>query len=604
MTTDVVLSMKNITLTGGDVPHLRNLNFSLREAEIHAIVGEHGSGKSTFVRFLSGLGGRYEGDLSIFQTPYPSFSPAQSLQCGIGIVHQKVQLVRTLSALENIFIGRYILQANHVINFKRMRRQMEEFLEERAIELDIRKPIASLSSQDRSKVQLLKAMYFNPRIAIFDEISSFFNQDEIELTYRFMQEMVQDNRSVIYISNNMKEIFEFADRVSIIRSGTIIKTEEIAKMDKVRLVDLTYSFASTRDELRKSNVELYNFKKYNEDIIDNLPVGVVILDSEQRLYLANHAAETICSHSPEVPFTLNALFNHIDEEIREQLQSVMAQHLMMTWNEISLPENRFGKLTVFPFKDDNYRFLGTILLLEDISQEINFKTYLLQAERVSSIAELAAGVAHEINNPLSIILNYVELLSRRASDEYSREKLGKIESELNRIHATISSMLSFSHPNDQPREVFDLASLVEETLVLLGHKFKKKHVLLQFDKPNVPIILYGNENQLKQVVINLVVNAFDAVDEAGTIEVVLSTTSNYAEIRVIDNGRGFDSEALSRMFTPFFTTKIDKHNTGLGLTICQHIIESHMGLIDCTREGGRTIFRIRLPLEEGTEDES
>lgn len=593
--------MQNVSLNHSDAASLRQLDFSLNRAEIHALVGEHGSGKSTFVRFLSGLGGKFEGRFEVFNTVYASFSTFQSRACGIGIVHQKIQLVPTLSALENIFLGRYELRGGHVIDFKRMRKDMEQYLSERNITLDIKKPIASISPQDRSKVQLLKAMYFNPKIAVFDEISSGFNQEEIELCYRFMQEMIQDKRSVIYISNNMKEIFEFADRVSIIRAGTIIQTEEIAHMDKVRLVDLTYSFASTRDELRQSNVELFNFKKYNEDIIKNLPVGVIILDSEQRLYLANHASETICSPSFQFPFTLSALLDQLETELQEQIRSIIAQRLIMTWNEIPLSDNRYGKLTVFPFKDDDYRFLGTILLVEDISQEVNFKTYLLQAERVSSIAELAAGVAHEINNPLSIILNYVELLSMKNSDTYSREKLGKIEAELHRIHAIISSMLSFSHPNDQPKEMFDLVALIEDTLLLLMHKFKQKQVAIRFEKPRFAIELYGNENQIKQVLINLMVNSFDAVDEFGTIEldVHVNTISEYAEIQVIDDGKGIDAEALPRIFNPFFTTKHDKHNTGLGLAICQHIIESHMGLIDCSRENERTIFRIRLPLHDG-----
>lgn len=594
-----VLSMQNISLDYGDHATLKNFNFSLEQGEIHALVGEHGSGKSTFVRFLSGLIGKFEGDLQIFGSDYPSFSPAQSQQCGIGIVHQKIQLVSTLSALENIFLGRYLLLPHHVISFKRMRKQIEAYLEEHGIHLDIKQPVGNLSFQDQSKVQLLKTMYFKPRIAVFDEISSSFNQEEIELAYRFMQEMVKEGRSVIYISNNMKEIFEFSNRVSIIKTGSVIQTEQIEKMDKVRLVDLTYSFASTRDELRKSNMELYNFKKYNEDVIRNLPMGVVILDSEQHLYLANRASEEICNHEPNESFTLDTFLNQLDKDMQEQVRSIIEQRLIMTWNEIQLPDNRFGKLTVFPFKDDDYRFLGTILFIEDISQELNFKNYLMQAERVSSIAELAAGVAHEMNNPLSIILNYVELLSRKNTDPYSAEKLKKIESELNRIHTVISSMLSFAHPNEEPHEQFDLVSMIEETLLLLTHKLKLKQVALEFDRPEGAVYIQGNENQLKQVLINLIMNSLDAVHEFGTIG--LGVTSNrsakYTEIRVIDDGPGIDEEVLPRIFNPFFTTKQDKHNTGLGLAICQHIIESHMGLIDCIREKEKTVFRIRLPLE-------
>lgn len=602
MQSEVVLEMHNISLSKGDYASLEQLSFSLEKGEIHALVGEHGSGKSTFVSFLSGLSGKFDGTLEIFGTTYPSFTPKLSQQCNIGIVHQKNQLVPTLSALENIFIGRYVFRPNHVIDFKRMRKQMESYLADRNIQLDLKKPVSNLSSKDQRKVQLLKAMYFDPQIAVFDEISSGFNQEEIELTYKFMQEMVEGHKSVIYISNNMREIFEFSDRVSIIRNGTIIKTEKVAQMDKVRLVDLTYSFASTRDELRRSNVELYNFKKYNEDVIKNLPVGVIILDPDQHLYLANRAAELICDHTGTTHLTIDVFTNQLDKELQEEISSIIAQRMIMTWNELQLPNNRFGKLTVFPFKDDDYRFLGTILLIEDISQEINFKNYLIQTERVSSIAELAAGVAHEMNNPLSIILNYVELLSMKNTDLYAKEKLGKIESELNRIQAVIASMLSFSHPNDQPHEEFDLVRLIEETLLLLTHKFKQKKVEMQFERPLEPIVMYGNENQIKQVIINLVVNSFDAVSDFGIIQiqVIGNLAVDYAEIRVIDNGKGIDEDVIQRIFNPFFTTKYDKHNTGLGLAICQHIIESHMGLIDCFREKDTTIFRIRLPIGKKT----
>jgi two-component system sensor histidine kinase AtoS len=600
MKNEPVLTLKDISVCSHDRLTLSHFSYTLFPGEIHALVGEHGSGKTSFVRLLAGLIHRFQGELRINGRSYPSFTPKQSLQAGIGIVHQNIQLIPPFSALENIFMGRYQYSPRHIIRYRFMKQTLEAYLTDYNIDLDLKTPVESLSKQDRNKVALVRALFFSPTIAIFDEVYAEFNQDEMDLTYRCMNSLVERGGSVIYISSNMKEIFEFAHRVSIIRNGNIIKTESVAQMDKVKLIDLTYSFASTREELRQSNRELYNYKKYNEDIIKNLPVGVAILDDEHQPYLINKAIrEALFWPEHYDPETIQELLACLDEELRQEITKAIDARIIMTWNEVCLRRDHYLKITLFPFRDDAYRFLGTILLIEDISRDYLFKNYLIQTERVSSIAELAAGVAHEINNPLSIILNYIELLAMKNKDHYAEEKLEKIRSEVNRIQGIIASLLSFSHPNDHPHEALDIVQAIEETLILLSHKFKQKKVEATFRKAESTIWIYGNENQLKQVFINLLVNSLEAVDSFGTIGISILENKHdrYVEIQIRDSGPGILPEIRNQIFNPFFTTKREKHNTGLGLSICQHIIEAHQGVIDCPAADA-TVFRIRLPMAQ------
>jgi two-component system sensor histidine kinase AtoS len=402
----------------------------------------------------------------------------------------------------------------------------------------------------------------------------------------------------------MDEIFHLADRVTVLKDGVAVGTQEVKGLDRMKLIRMTYSFVLSRDELEQDNKELFSLKKYNESIVRNLPVGVVILDDSNKLYMLNGPAARLLGTAREEvvnrPIESLSLRSRIPEY--DQIIRCITDQREGRWDEVRLSDGRILKVSTFPFKDEDYRFLGTIVLLEDITKDLFFKDYLMRAGRVASVAELAAGIAHEVNNPLGIILNYTDLLKRRfLVADGGREQLTIIESELHRIKEIIASLLSFSRIEDAHMGPVDLEATLDDVERLIRHKLSEKDV--RFVRRRAPggrgAVIRGNVNSLKQVFINLLLNSVEAVCAGGEIEVETRVNAAPAtvEVKVVDNGCGIPEEIRERIFDPFFSTKAGDKNTGLGLSISQHIIETHQGLLDF-RSGERTEFRVRLPLLE------
>ena len=603
-----ILWMKNIHVSYDTCKALRGVDFDLYPGEIHGLVGEHRAGKSTLVKLLGGAVHKHAGEIIFKGTPIESFTPQSAMQHKIGIIYQDLTILPTLNAVENIFSGRPLTSWWGGVKSRQMRMVAERTFTRLGITLDLTVPLELLSEAEQHMVELARVLTFEPEILIFDEMSSKLTPDEMEVIYRLLVECKQQGRSVIYISHNMDEIFTFADRVTILQHGYKLDTEDVRDLDKIKLMKLTYSFVLSREELEHDNRELYLLKKYNEYIIRNLPEGIIILDPEEQFYLINYAAIRIFGLD-ERDLSHQRLRSIFYQDVTEHADAILAKiqaHEACTWDELEYGSEKILKLHVLPFKDENYKFLGTILIIEDISKERYLQEYLLRAQKIASIAELAAGVAHEINNPLGIIKNYVTLLKAPDSEAERQDNLAKVENELARIVSIIDNLLSFSNLKKLPMKRVNLALVLDDVVELLNHRFKQKQLQIHWTMPPEDVPILGDENRLKQVVINLLMNSIEAVMDHGVIELALDMhgEEGYVEMSVTDNGVGIPEEIQQKIFDPFFSTKAGKKNSGLGLSICQHIIESHQGLITCTSGNTTTTFNIRLPLLEPVEWES
>ncbi len=245
----------------------------------------------------------------------------------------------------------------------------------------------------------------------------------------------------------------------------------------------------------------------------------------------------------------------------------------------------------FPFGDD-----ASVVVYKDVTEEREVARRLFQAEKMAALGQLAGGVAHEINNPLGGILAFAQIMSQDQRPAQDLENLRLIKDAALRAKRIVESLLKFSRmPQEHERGEVDLANVVEDALFLLGSQLKDARVAVE--RRLAPVRVTGNANQLQQVVVNLVVNALQAVGGAGRVTVETGAApGGRVRLAVGDTGPGVPPELAERIFEPFFTTKPEGQGTGLGLSICYRIAEEHGGSIHLDRppEGGAR-FVLDLP---------
>ncbi len=593
-----VISLRNVHVSFESFKALNGIDFDLRKGEIHGLVGEHRAGKSTLVKLLSGAVKKDNGSIILNNKNIDYFTPRSAMQNRIGIVYQDLNIIPSINAVENIFSGQRIVSSLGFLNKKLMKKKAIALLSYLDTKINMDIPLSLLTKQEQQMVEIARALSVDPEILILDEISSRLTPTEMEKIYKLLFELKKKGQSIIYISHNMDEIFRFADRVTILQDGYRKGTEEIKNLDKIKLIKLTYSFVLSRDELEKDNMELYLLKNYNESIIKNIPIGVVILDKERNISMVNLAALKLLEseHSDIIGNGIQELLNLNLREWADEILSEIKEKSDNIWEDLSWPGEKIVTIKVFPLRDNDHIFIGSIMLLEDVSQERYFNDYLLRTEKIASIAELAAGVAHEINTPLSVVINYVDLLKQRLTDGSSLKRLSLIENELNMISEIIGSLLSFTKIKQLPMKKVNIDSIINEVVLLIQHKIMGKNIHLVYAANPVDVYVLGEENRLKQVFINLLKNSIEAVLEGGHITINLNVKEKgWVEISITDDGYGIPSDVIDKIFDPFFSTKAGKKNTGLGLSICQHIIESHQGIITC-HSAEKTTMGIRLPI--------
>jgi signal transduction histidine kinase len=240
---------------------------------------------------------------------------------------------------------------------------------------------------------------------------------------------------------------------------------------------------------------------------------------------------------------------------------------------------------------------------EHLEQKIEEKTrQLIQSEKLASVGQLAAGVAHEINNPLTNILLDAEALQRKNKDEAAKKRAAEIISQTEVVKKIVRNLLEFSRQVEPEMREIHVEELVEKTLSILSHQLRNIHV-----KKNLlpKLKLKGDFNQLQQVLLNIILNAIHAMPKGGTLGIDVKSMDGFAEIRVTDTGEGIPKKHLGKIFDPFFTTKKIGEGTGLGLSIALGIVQRHKGdILVESRVGKGSAFIIRLPAGDGDGQDS
>jgi len=606
------LEFRDVTASHKGTVALDGLSLKAACGGIHAIIGERRAGKSSIVSLLEGNMTLVKGEILINGIPLARTNPKTMIKAGIGIFHQTPNIIPTLSPWENVMAGRLPIG----ISSRHMRSEIEAAIlglsEKWNLHPDLRLPVHRLSRIESTVIELGRALAFDPRVLILDEPSGRFTADEMQVLYSVLAERRSANEVILYAASNVDEVLRIADVLSIMKAGRIVETQPVRSLDREDLVDLAYSFSESREELVSKNVRLLKYKKYNEEVVSNLPLGTIFFDGGGKIYLSNQSAYGILSTSPNValpqpnngevpaehPLTDRELQSGLGNEYFRQVMDSVRSGVPAKWKQWPTAKGRFVDVMVYPFHDNLNQLFGTILVLQDVTEERATRNYLARVERTSSIAQLAAGVVHEVNNPLGIIANYVELLLMRTKDPYAKDRLEIIRNEIQRIHGSMLNLLSFSSVDSSTLVPHDIISVVKESLTLLEYEAERLGIALEADVPPEPVMARMDPARIKQVLINLLLNALDVVGKGGTIVVELRKKANSnALLRVKDTGPGISKERMGSLFTPFLSDRSASGHAGLGLSVCKHITEVHGGRIWCESEPGNTVFFVELPCE-------
>ena len=366
-------------------------------------------------------------------------------------------------------------------------------------------------------------------------------------------------------------------------------------------VALALENAYLYNQARLRALELERLKDYSENIIESLTVGVAVLDKKGKVTGWNRVLEETLSRKKEEIMN-KSLIEVLGPKNYSALFPSDTQKDFRLLSKITLDmppgEKKIFDIAKTPLLDKEMNPYGTVIVFDDITEKISLQQQLLTSEKLASIGLLSAGVAHEINTPLTGISSYVQILQKKLSNSRHSQILEKIEDQTERVARIIKNLLNFARiPSDSSFYQVNIKENLEEIISLIEYKLKTMNINLELNlTPVKPIWAEGE--RLQQVFINIILNAIDAMPKGGTLRIELNKMNNETIIIIEDTGTGIKDQHLPHIFDPFFTTKGSGKGTGLGLSISYAIIQEHEGHITAESESGKgSIFTIYLPMD-------
>jgi len=352
--------------------------------------------------------------------------------------------------------------------------------------------------------------------------------------------------------------------------------------------------------LERKALEYQTLKDFSENMIESIDAGIIAWNLEQRVESWNASMERLYGiASSEAKGKLLAeifspdLLSHLPSA--SEPYRVLSLYKFRLHNAAGMP--LIVNLSTVPLLGKDDQVIGRLLILNDLTERVNLEDQLIQAEKLSSIGVLAAGVAHEVNTPLAVITSQLQMLERQLpSDGPHSRVLERVVKQAFRASEIINNLLNFSRVSGSEHAELDLNKTIQETLVLVEPMLRatKIKVNLHLERDLAPV--YGNAGKLQQVIMNLIMNARDAMPYGGELMVATESFDSTVNVDISDNGVGIPPDHLRKIFDPFFTTKTTSRGTGLGLAVSYGIIREHSGEIHVeSRVGHGTSFRLEFP---------
>jgi PAS domain S-box-containing protein len=382
--------------------------------------------------------------------------------------------------------------------------------------------------------------------------------------------------------------------------GDFLSSDDVELVETIAgYVAIALDNSQLYTSLEQKAVEIARLKDFSENIVESLNVGVLAVDLAGLVESWNTRMEQLfgVARQQAVGEQLSSLLpTELANEIvargdQEQITGIYKQRLQHLGKTLTL------NVSITPLVSKSGERIGRLLLFDDVTQRESMEQQMTQTEKLTSLGLLAAGVAHEVNTPLAVISNYIQMLAKQMPEGDPKQAIiEKIVKQTFRASEIVNNLLNFSRTGAAEVVDIDVNRVVEETLSLVAHPLKTSQiqVVRQFGA-TLPAVR-GSANKLQQVFLNLFLNARDAMPGGGMLEVRTAAHNGSVEVEIADTGAGIAREHIHRIFDPFFTTKATGRGTGLGLSVSYGIIKEHSGKIDVRSTPGKgTSFHVEFP---------
>ncbi|MFH0879632.1 MAG: ATP-binding protein [Lentisphaerota bacterium] len=357
--------------------------------------------------------------------------------------------------------------------------------------------------------------------------------------------------------------------------------------------------------LQAQFLRLAGEKGFLETIFQAIQEGIIVLDGASRIVYANQAAGKFLGVSMESATgqPLQRYLRGIEWERLLKLDEAAWSKLASHEIEVTYPEHRFLNMYVVPLSTVKPRERGAVVILRDITRDREQEAHTIESERLNALMLLAAGVAHEIGNPLNSLNIHLQLMERSMGQlpeshrQQMTELLGVARNEVSRLDQILSQFLRAIRPTQPKFEHESVLDVVKDTLDFLKHEIKDRDILVETESPDHAPTAYMDRNQIRQAFFNVIRNAIQAMPNGGLLKITLSSADRFTVISFKDTGPGIAADDMGSIFNAFHTTKTE--GSGLGLMIVQRIVRDHGGQIEVHSEPNKgTTFAIMLPRDE------
>jgi two-component system NtrC family sensor kinase len=390
--------------------------------------------------------------------------------------------------------------------------------------------------------------------------------------------------------------------------GDFLSSEDMELLESLAgYIGIAIQNAQLYRRLEQKITEFESLKEFHENIVESINIGVFAVDLDDRIESWNTQMETMYEKG-RAEVLRQSISAVLPSDFVSRFNSVRDEHGTHTLYKfrLKLPNGseRIANIAIAPLVTRNFVAVGRIILVDDITDRMQLEAQLTQSEKLSSIGLLAAGVAHEVNTPLAVISSYTQMLTKHMrDDERLAPVLEKITQQTFRASEIVNGLLNFSRTSGTEFTSLNLNDLLGDTVTLLEHQFKTSQIRVETNFDPHLARIHGNQGKLQQVILNLMLNAKDAMFGMpnATLKIATFNGAGRVLVRIQDSGAGIEKEHLHRIYDPFFTTKTKPQDgahkgTGLGLAVSYGIMQEHAGKIHVESEPGvGTAFQLEFP---------